>query len=250
LTQNKGNPVQGQTPQIPDRKAETKFLREQFSIVEIAVLVSNENGLFLNNQATYDVIQHDLNIGREYLSSKEPKLLEAHRAFNLAWFYLNNQVNKKGFWWRFKYCFGGPALAYLIASFIVILSAIIFSPALSSGTVLTVPTWAFLWGALGGILHGFWSLWQHVSDRCFRKPWYIWYLLLPAIGAVLGALTYLIFAAGLIATTGGTVVKSESLLMLLSALAGFSSAWAIKILDQITNQININPPTQEQGKTA
>ena len=85
--------------------------------------------------------------------------------------------------------------------------------------------------------------------RQIRKYWYTWYLLLPLIGAILGALVYLILLAGLIATTGvqptqiATIgeqqTHSQFLIMLLCALGGFNSRWAVSLLDKLTEIFQI-----------
>ena len=104
---------------------------------------------------------------------------------------------------------------------------------------LWVPCWAFIWGSVGSILQGFWWLWQHISEKRLRKYWFVWYFLLPLIGAILGALTYLIFNAGFIAATGEVQLKSVVFPMLLSALAGFSCRWAVELLHELTTIIQI-----------
>jgi hypothetical protein len=174
------------------------------------------------------------------LSSDPPKIIDARTKFSSACQEFNRHTNSANFWWRFQYCYGGPALLYLFGVFSVLLLLwIFFQNSLLNMNILWVPSWAFLWGSLGGILYGFWWLWQHVSQRELRKAWYIWYIILPVMGAMLGALAYLIFFAGFIATTGTAQVESQSFIMLLSALAGFSARWSIQVLVKITELIKI-----------
>lgn len=176
----------------------------------------------------------------EELDQDPPKTIDAWKKFSLAYHQLNQIINSSSFWWRFKYSFGCPFLLYLATiSICIFLAWFFFSPIISDSTILWVPSWAYLWGSMGGILQGFWWLWQHVSDRILRKHWLVWYLLLPLMGAILGALTYLIFFAGFIAATGEAQIKSEFFVMMLCALAGFSSKWAVKMLDKLTTIIQI-----------
>ena len=92
---------------------------------------------------------------------------------------------------------------------------------------------------MGGVLNGFWKVWQHACFREIRKVWYTWYIVLPVMGAILGALTYLILLAGLIAITGESKIQSQFFLMLLCALAGFSAKWAVDLLDKLTKMVQI-----------
>ena len=78
------------------------------------------------------------------------------------------------------------------------------------------------------------------------------------MGALLGALAYLIFVSGFIAATGiggfsmvsgnstmvsgnSTMVSTSSnyFLILISALAGFSARWSVKLLEKITTMIKV-----------
>jgi len=51
------------------------------------------------------------------------------------------------------------------------------------------------------------------------------------VGVILDAITYLIFHAGFMATTGDVQIKSENLPILLSVLAGFSTRKVIEKLN-------------------
>jgi hypothetical protein len=220
--------------------SEAEDWKDQFNKLQDALESANENGLLKDNSKAYSEMMNIIADALNDLSANPPKTIEARKKFGLAWQELNQHINSTSFSWRFRYCYGGPALLYLIGSFVAILATyIFFEPNLLTSNLLWVPSWAFLWGAMGGILHGFWWLWQHVSRKEIRKVWYIWYLVLPFMGAVLGALTYLIFLAGFIATTGETQIQVQSFVMLLSGLAGFSARWAVQMLDKITKTIKI-----------
>jgi hypothetical protein len=143
-------------------------------------------------------------------------------------------------WWQFKYSYGGYVILYFLAIFVIFTSTwFLFPDSISNLQILWIPSWAFFWGATGSILQGFWWLWQNVSDRYFRKHALPWYFILPLMGALLGALAYLIFVSGFIAATGEVNLKSESFIMLLSGLAGFSSRWAVEMLEKLTKVITI-----------
>lgn len=222
-------------------KEDVKDIKEQLNKLQIALEISNENGLFYNDSEKYNKILQYITDSLTELSKDAPNVIESRKNFSLAFFEFNNVMNSKNlFWYRFKYSFGGPIIIYYVIIFLSIsiiwnnLSSIILSSKL-----FYVPIWAFIWGSIGGILQGFWRLWKHVSDKMLRKYWFVWYFLLPLIGAMLGALTYLLFNAGFLAATGEVQMKSEIFPMLLSALAGFSCRWAIQCLEAVTTIIQV-----------
>jgi hypothetical protein len=226
--------------QASNLDAKAKDYEEQLNMLKTTLEISSENGLFQNDSTVYTKILNFIIDAFEDLSNKEPKIIEAGKKFSLAYQEFNQAVNSKSLGWRFKYCYGGPALLYLLVLFALISGIwFFFGPNLLDYNLLWVPSWAFIWGLLGGVLQGFWWIWQHISKRKFRKSWYVWFLLLPFIGAILGALTYLIYFGGFIATTGNTQIQSTVYIMLLCALAGFSSRWAIEMLSKITTLVQI-----------
>ena len=213
--------------------------KNQFQLLQDALESANEDGLIQETSA-YQAIMDKIAGGLADLSQNPPNTIKARKKYSLACHEFNRHVNSAKFWWRFKYCYGGPALLYLLSIFVIILVIwLFFSSSLSDSTFLWVPSWAFMWGAIGGIFNGFWWLWQHAWRRELRKVWYVWYVLLPIMGAILGALVYLIFLAGFITATGETQIKSQSFVMLLSALAGFSARWAVETLNNVTKIIQI-----------
>ena len=219
---------------------DARALKDHLDLAQNCLEVANENGLLKDDSKAYEQIIGGLTDALRDLSKNPPEVVEARKKSSLAYFQFNKAVNSMGFWWRFKYCFGGPVLLYLFAVLAsVFLLWILFSPILSGYTFLWIPSWAFLWGLTGGTLQGFWWLWQHISGRSLRKPWFIWYVILPFMGAILGALTYLIFLAGFIVSTGEMQITSEFFVILLCALAGFSSRWAVQLLDKLTTIIQV-----------
>ena len=219
---------------------EVRDLKRQLNLAEDCLEIANENGLLRNDSATYEKILNNISKARKNLNDNPPKIVEARKKFGRAYFHLNNAINSTSFWWRFKYSFGGPVLIYLLTILMsIFLSWILFSSILLNFKILWIPSWAYLWGSIGGVLQGFWWLWQHISNRCLRKLWFTWYIILPLMGAILGALTYLVFLAGFVVATGETQMTSESFVILLCALAGFSSRWAVKMLDKLTTIIQV-----------
>ena len=212
--------------------------KEELNSLQCALESSNENGLLKDDPSTYGKIMKNVASALNDLSLNPPKVIDAREKFSLACQEFNKHTNSAGFAWRFIYCYGGMAFIYLLG----ILAAILllwfsYQPYLLSSNILWVPSWAFLWGATGGILYGLWWLWQHTSRREFRKVWYVWYIILPISGSILGAIAYLVFMAGFIASTGTASVESPFFIMLFSALAGFSNRWTVKLLEKVTKLI-------------
>jgi hypothetical protein len=56
---------------------------------------------------------------------------------------------------------------------------------------------AATWGCVGGILRGLWYLKDKVSDRKYRNSFRIYFLSVPFLGALFGAIIYFIVVAGL-----------------------------------------------------
>lgn len=208
-----------------------------------AVNVADENGLFKNDKdGNLSKIIQSINSTHESVSKKDSK--KALEDFYSACHQFNEAIENSKLSWRFTYEYGGPVIIYflgLLASMFLVWY--FFSDSLLNSTIMWVPTWAFIWGAAGGVLQGFWKLWQHISQRSFRKFWFVYFFLLPLMGGILGALVYIVYYAGFIVATGGTQIATQSLAMLLSALAGFSSWWAVELLNALTDLIKIKKQT-------
>ena len=202
---------------------------------------ANENGLFTSeNDNTCNDIYNKIVEGLDECAREDMVDRKAHDAFFSAFRRFNDSIACRGFWWRFTYCYGGPILLYFCAILITITCTwLFFQDSLIRASLLWVPAWAYIWGAVGGVLQGFWFLWQKISARRLRKYWFVWFLSLPLIGALLGVLVYFVYYTGFIISTGATTLLSESFGMLLSALAGFCSLWAINTLNALTDIIHI-----------
>lgn len=234
---------------------DVKKLKGNLDKLERSLSSADEDGLFENiknvnhgsasNVPTHDNILDKMvacyqELERQISAQKDKSVIQAWKTYRQAHNQFDEALNSASFWWRFEYSFGGPFILYFIALLaFAFLAWLFFNPSLSGSKLLWVPAWAFLWGLIGGVLQGLWFLWQHVSDRKVRKAWIPWYFLLPLMGAILGALTYLVFIAGFIAVTGGAQGQSEYFGMLLSGLAGFSTRWAVETLDKLTNLMQV-----------
>ena len=81
---------------------------------------------------------------------------------------------------------------------------------------------SLLWGALGGVVGGLYSLIKHISeDQDFDKQYALWYLAAPPIGMIVGAVVYMITGLGIFSITGGQKVSQPILIYVLAWIAGF-----------------------------
>ena len=211
--------------------------------LEVTLTCADENGLFKNKSEAFHRIFGKMVAARHELDNEnmteEERDVRGWQKYRDASCDLNETFDTSASsLWRFSYLYGGPFIIY----FLVILGSSVLAWLTLRGKMPAfegVPLYAFLWGLIGGVLQGLWFLWGHVNDRKIRKAWIPWYLLLPVIGALLGALMYLAFVAGLVTTTGSATIQTSYFVILLCALAGFSSKWAVETLDKITQLVKV-----------
>lgn len=213
---------------------DAEYWRKQLDFLQTALVTANENGLFKEDPDTYNKILDYIINGFRSVSTNTPNVIDAIENFCNGNRVFNQAFNSASRWWRFKYEYGGPIALYLTVFFI---GWIFFSPNFIEANIHFVPSWAFSWGLIGGILQGFWWLCEGLWKRSLRKCYYIWFFLTPLTGAILGTLAYLLFHGGFITVSGEVKPQSELFPMLLSALAGFSSRQVIGGLTKLVEKI-------------
>jgi len=94
-----------------------------------------------------------------------------------------------------------------------------------------------MWGGVGGIVGGLWSLWKHVArDQDFDKQHTMWYLTQPVMGIILGGVIHLLFMAGVLVIQSGSTSPGATAAVrwfpsLVACLAGFRQNFAYEWLD-------------------
>jgi hypothetical protein len=109
---------------------------------------------------------------------------------------------------------------------------------------------AVTWGCIGGILRGIWYLKDKVSERRYKNSWWIFFLSVPFLGGIFGAIIYLILIAGLLSLGVGqgdstlSEINRPVVVIPIAALVGFNWEWAITIFKRIGDALASNPPKE------
>jgi hypothetical protein len=213
--------------------------------------VGADNGLFLfgKNNEIYDKIINGLKECR--LSLGKNDIPESQRQLSIVIQNYSEAVHAAPRKWRFINLNGGYVFIYLLAILITISSFYAFlgisnfeqikemaKPPFSGAGETAIH--AVTWGMIGGTLRGMWFLKDKVGDRKFRNSWNLYFVSVPFIGGIFGALIYLIIIAGLLAfdvnSSSNTTPVSPALNNSVTNLAD-----RVKTLDPETLTKNPNP---------
>ncbi len=156
--------------------------------------------------------------------------------------------------------YGARLLAYELAWLVLLLVLLIFERpialAISSiwqatgpvtGMSMLFPMWAtMLWGGIGGVVGALYSLHWHVSVlQDFDKHHWMYYVVHPIMGVILGGIIYLIASAGFLAMGADVTRLNEEQLRwlpaLIACLAGFRQKFAYELLDRIMEVLGRRP---------
>jgi hypothetical protein len=103
-----------------------------------------------------------------------------------------------------------------------------------SGTVAAMPSislpqnavYAILWGVVGGVLRGLYTLWEKVSSRRYRTAWRVWVISIPFISGILGGISYFLIIAGLLVlsqtSTPANTSTATFAIIIAAAYAGYN----------------------------
>lgn len=166
---------------------------------------------------------------------------------------------------RWSHYYGNRLIAYLTTWFVALMAAIMFfnpiAASLESATnlkptesLITVSPLLFtmLWGGIGGIIGGLYSLWKHIAERQdFDKQYTVWYTLQPITGIVLGGIIHVIIMTGflsmftqVVGTDMSTAQGKQAVFWfpaLLAVVAGFRQNFAYALIDRIVELIGQRP---------
>jgi hypothetical protein len=163
---------------------------------------------------------------------------------------------------RWSHHYGNRLIAYLTIWFAILMSGILFfnplaaalekitSVTLLETIPITVPPLLFtmLWGGIGGIIGGLYSLWKHIAEeQDFDKQYTIWYTLQPISGVVLGGIIHVFVLTGFLSMFSQVegmnmaAVQEQQAVQwfpaLLAVVAGFRPNFVYALLSQIVKLI-------------
>jgi hypothetical protein len=96
----------------------------------------------------------------------------------------------------------------------------------------------YIWlGMLGGTTMVFWGIVKHSTEMDFDPTYIIWYLLKPALGAIMGVTVVLVVQAVFILLQGNLKINNTEPLLALALLGGFGERFFIRLIDRVITTI-------------
>jgi hypothetical protein len=171
---------------------------------------------------------------------EQNKLPESELELSKAKREYSRKVDAAPFRWKFSNLYGGYIWIYLV----LLLAAIflIFYSQADLETKLKVRDPAInatAWGVIGAVLRAMWFLKSKVDMRTYRNAYNVYFISVPFLGGILGAIIYLLLLGGLFALQGGTQNGENQIsinpltIIPFAALAGYNWEWAINLFNRI-----------------
>lgn len=241
------------------RKMVLERYEEKINHLELQFGSASENGLFPaifrtivrkhkpdECRAVVDRLIHDFHdniyTARSYLRDNDVIKCQYYIAKAEITYY--NAIYQASSVWRFFNVYAFHLWIFFIGMIPLILSIYYFALYANTegetvifGQFPLLAVQAVVWGMIGGLFQDIWYLWRHVHNRDYRNTWMIQYFSAPFIGGILGAIIYIIIAAGLVvldADASGT--PRDFVVMGLAAFAGWNWEWAIKRFEGVAGR--------------
>jgi hypothetical protein len=97
---------------------------------------------------------------------------------------------------------------------------------------------SYLWfGMFGGTTILLWGLVKHSSEMNFDGSYVIWYLLKPALGAIMGMMAVLMTKGGFFALKGDPANLPHIGLALIAYAGGFSERFFLRLIDRVISSV-------------
>lgn len=202
----------------------------------------------LKGDKIHEKIQQNLEHARNNLENDNFCGVKKH--ISNARFDYNSALYSTTKMWRFINIYGGLIWIYLAGFLSLVLFFYTISIHIYFEEILGIEQAAIhavTWGCIGGILRGLWYLKDKVSERQYKNSWCIFFLSVPFLGAIFGAIVYLILVAGLLSLGVGDQTNSSlpeisrpAVIIPIAALAGFNWEWAITIFKRIGDLLTPN----------
>jgi hypothetical protein len=219
-----------------------------------------------NTQNTLEEIFAHIKNARDRLP--ENKLNESEMEISKAKRLYIKQLNQTPSRWKFSNIYAGYAWIYLVAILVGIFT--IFYSGMDLEKTLRVHDPAInatTWGVIGAVLRAMWFLKSKVDTRTYMNSYNIYFISVPFLGGILGAVIYLILLGGIFALQGNTppmdvtnstntVAPNNRLsinpltIIPFAALAGYNWEWAVKLFNKIGDFLmeDNNKSTKEQKR--
>lgn len=201
----------------------------------------------------FECIYHHLQEARNFLDQDELEecvktTSQARRCYLKALYSTSRR-------WRFFNLYAGHIWIYLIsflslilAFYVINIDEFIMSGMDNITNFAEAAIHATTWGAIGGILRGLWYLKDKVSERKYKNSFGPYFLSVPFLGAIFGAVVYLIIVAGLL-SLGSTEQSGDQqfpkinrplVIIPICAIAGFNWEWVVIIFQRIEEAFSPN----------
>jgi hypothetical protein len=96
----------------------------------------------------------------------------------------------------------------------------------------------YLWlGMLGGVTASWWGIVRHARSLSFDPSYSTWYMLKPAMGAIMGGVAVLIIQMVLLAVSREAIIEHNHLLLIIAFLAGFSERSSLRLIDRVMSAL-------------
>jgi hypothetical protein len=255
-----------------DAERRRKVLLNEINSIDNRTNVVADNGLFDRNgtQDYFVDIQNNLRNAREKLYTDD--LVDSEYYTSLALRLYDKALYSTSRFWRFSNVYAGPIWIYLVGFLVGVLAFYWYQLDMNvlklHVTVQEAALHAATWGCVGAILRGLWYLKDKVTDRKYRNSFRIYFISVPFLGGLFGAILYFLVVAGLFiiaptqappilsnqtslssgnnTTTNNTPQPNSSstavartsqvstlAIIPLATLAGFNWEWAIMIFKRI-----------------
>jgi hypothetical protein len=248
-------PTREVRPTLGELEAENENRQRIDLIQEIAridrwVSAGSDNGLFLNIRDKYAQIVCRLKDARISLRNNNLEDSQSHLSHTIQLY--SESLHSASRRWRFSNLYGGPIWIYLVGFLIVISVFYILNwdhllieedNAPLSG-VDDAAIHAVTWGAVGGLLRGLWFLKDKVGDRRYRKSWKIYFISVPFIGGIFGALVYFVVVAGLLAFNPNGAFSTDEPSRQQATMDLLDAAKTLSNSTQILSQADSDEPTR------
>jgi hypothetical protein len=184
-----------------DAERRRKILLNEINSIDNRTNAVADNGLFdrKGTQDSFEDIQSNLRSAREKLYAGD--LVNSEYYTSLALRLYDKALYSASRIWRFSNVYAGPMWIYMVGFLVAVLAFYWYQLDMNvlklHVTVQEAALHAATWGCVGGILRGLWYLKDKVSDRKYRNSFRIYFISVPFLGGLFGAILYFLVVAGL-----------------------------------------------------